>query len=85
MPSWSRSVAFSPQEELESKLKATNLEFPEVGEGEEPPVRPELHNPTSIATLRKELIVALVRRLQRCPCCHRNNGSRYGTFDELIE
>ena len=80
-----RARPFPPEEELEANLDATNLEFPEVSEGEEPPVRPERHNPTSIATLRKELTVALVRRLERCPCCQRNNGIRCETFDETIE
>jgi hypothetical protein len=70
---------------LETNLDATSLKFPEVDDGAEPPVRPERHNPTSIATLHKELIVALVGGLQRCPCCQRNNGMRRETFDEAIE
>jgi hypothetical protein len=85
MPSWSPSAVFSPREELAANLDATNLEFPEVSAGAELPVRPERHNPTSIATLHKELIVALVRGLQRCPCCQRTNCMGYETFDELIE
>src|SRR3954463_4418725 len=36
-----------------------------------PPVRPERHSPASIATLRRHLAVALVRRLPRCPGCRR--------------
>src|SRR3954449_11335075 len=36
-----------------------------------PPVRPERHSPASIATLRRHLAVALMRRLPRCPCCLR--------------
>src|SRR4051812_28368565 len=36
-----------------------------------PPVRPERHSPDSIATLRRHLAVALMRRLPRCPCCLR--------------
>ena len=32
-------------------------------------VRPERHSPASIATLRRHLAVALMRRLPRCPCC----------------
>jgi hypothetical protein len=35
------------------------------------PVRPERHSPASIATLRRHLGVALMRRLPRCPCCLR--------------
>src|SRR4051794_29091715 len=34
-------------------------------------VRPERHSPASIATLRRHLAVALMRRLPRCPCCLR--------------
>ena len=56
-----------------------------VDDPAELPVRPERHNPTSIATLHKELTVALVRRLQRCPCCQRQNWIRCKTFDKLIE
>jgi SRSO17 transposase len=37
-----------------------------------PPVRPERHCPASIATLRRHLAVALMRRLPRCPCCLRD-------------
>ena len=37
-----------------------------------PPVRPERHSPASIATLRRHLAVALMRRLPRCPCCLRS-------------
>src|SRR6186713_396008 len=36
-----------------------------------PPVRPERHSPASIATLRRHLGVALMRRLPRCPSCLR--------------
>ena len=32
-------------------------------------LRPERHIPNSIATMRRRLIVALVRTLSRCPCC----------------
>ena len=33
------------------------------------PIRPERHVENSIATIRRRLIVALARTLQRCPCC----------------
>jgi hypothetical protein len=39
-----------------------------------PPIRTERHMPNSIATLRRRLIVALVRRAPRCPCCARPNA-----------
>lgn len=74
-----------PPEELAANLDSRNLEFPEVNDPEAAPVRPERHHPTSIATLRKKLVVALVQRLSRCPCCQRRNDSRRETFDELIE
>ena len=34
-----------------------------------PPLRPERHIPNSIATMRRRLVVALVKALSRCPCC----------------
>ena len=35
---------------------------------EVPPLWPERHIPNSVATIRRRLIVALVRTLSRCPC-----------------
>ena len=84
-PSWLPSAAFSPQEKLEANLDSHKLEFPEVNDLDQAPVRTERHNPTSIATLRKELVVALVRRLPRCPYCQQRNDSRSEMFDVLIE
>jgi hypothetical protein len=74
-----------PLEALHAHLDSRDLAFPPVGDPDHPPLRPQRHNPTSIATLRRQLIVALVRRLQRCPCCQRNNGTRRKRVDELIE
>jgi Transposase DDE domain len=48
-----------------------NLPFPPVINPEAPPIRPERHIPNSIATMRRRLIIALTRRLSRCPCCSR--------------
>jgi hypothetical protein len=73
------------QEKLEINLDSRNLGFPEVKDPEAAPVRPGRHNPTSIATLRKTLIVTLVQRLPRCPCCQRRNDPFREAFDELIE
>jgi SRSO17 transposase len=42
----------------------------------DPPLRTERHIPNSITTMRRRLIVALVRRLQRCPCCAVHSESR---------
>ena len=33
------------------------------------PLRPERHIPNSVATMRRRLIIAMVRILSRCPCC----------------
>jgi len=74
-----------PLEALHAHLDSRNLALPPVSDPDSPLLRPERHNPTSIATLRQQLIVALVRRLQRCPCCQRNNGTRRERVDELIE
>jgi len=39
------------------------LPYPAVTDPEAPPIRPERHVPTSIATLRRRLTVALARSL----------------------
>ena len=49
-----------------------DLPYPRVIDPEAPPLRPERHIPNSIATMRRRLIVALVRSLPRCPCCARS-------------
>ena len=43
---------------------------------EAPPLRPERHVPNSIATVRRRIIDALVRRLPRCPCCRASTAHR---------
>jgi hypothetical protein len=48
-----------------------NLPFPPVTDPEAPPIRPKRHIPNSIATMRRRLIIALTRRLSRCPWCSR--------------
>src|SRR4249920_1152120 len=48
-----------------------NLPLPPVTDPEAPPIRPERHIPNSIATMRRRLVIALTRRLSRCPCCSR--------------
>src|SRR6266446_7459702 len=70
MLSWSPSaVVFPPQALGTARRSAKRLEYPEVSDPEAPPIRPERHVQTSIASLRTRLIVALVRKLPRCPCC----------------
>ena len=43
--------------------------FPKVTDPEAPPLRPERHIPNSIATMRRRLVLVLVKHLRRCPCC----------------
>ena len=45
------------------------LAYPRVPDPEAPPIRPERHIENSIATIRRQLTVALARTLTRCPCC----------------
>ncbi|HEX4179868.1 MAG TPA: hypothetical protein VHY32_03685, partial [Caulobacteraceae bacterium] len=58
-----------PPQDLIPPGQARRLAFPTVTDPEAPPIRPERHIPNSIATLRRRLAVALVKRLPRCPCC----------------
>ena len=48
---------------------AKHLAYPPVPDPETPPIRPERHIENSIATIRRQLTVALARTLLRCPCC----------------
>src|SRR6266851_7054802 len=57
--------------DLVPPLASRRLSFPPVIDPEAPPIRPERHIPNSIATLRRRLVVALAKRLSRCPCCTR--------------
>ena len=45
--------------------------YPQVSARREVPVRPERHNPASIATIRSLIARALARTLPCCPCCGR--------------
>ena len=45
------------------------LAYPCVPNPEAPPIRPERHVENSIATIRRQLTIALARTLMRCPCC----------------
>jgi hypothetical protein len=47
-----------------------HLAFPKIVNPEAPPVRPERHVANSIATVRRDLSVALATTLARCPCCN---------------
>ena len=58
-----------PPSDLVPPRCSRNLPFPTVTDPEAPPLRPERHIPNSIATMRRRLVLALVRTLPRCPCC----------------
>ena len=49
------------------------LAYPKVIDPADPPIRPERHVASSIASIRIRLARALARRLSRCPCCQRAN------------
>jgi hypothetical protein len=59
-----------PQNRVPSHT-SKRLAFPKVIDPVAPPLRTERHIPNSIATLRRRLTAAIVRRLSRCPCCAR--------------
>jgi SRSO17 transposase len=48
---------------------AKRLAYPRVPDPEAPPIRPERHIENPIATIRRQLTVALARTLTRRPCC----------------
>lgn len=64
-----------PPQPLEAKQSSKRLRCPEVIDLAEPPLRPERHVTSSIATLRiklaRSLARSLARNLARCPCCQR--------------
>ena len=45
------------------------LAYPCVPNPKAPSIRPERHVENSIATIRRQLTIALARTLTRCPCC----------------
>jgi len=47
------------------------LAFPKITDPAAPPLRTERHIPNSIATMRRIVAAAIIRRLSRCPCCTR--------------
>ena len=65
-----------PPQDLPPPRSYRDLPFPMIIDPEAPPLRPERHIPNSIATMRRRLIVALVRSLPRCPCCAAQIGKR---------
>jgi hypothetical protein len=58
-----------PPQHLVPPRCSRRLAFPKVTDPEDPPLRPERHIPNSIATMRRRLVLVLVKHLRRCPCC----------------
>src|SRR6202011_4782067 len=74
--SWSpRGRRFPPQDLIPPRC-SRNLPFATVTDPEAPPLRPERHIPNSVATMRRRLIVALVKTTSRCPCCAASIGKK---------
>src|SRR4249920_2359186 len=65
-----RSARVIQFEDLVPPGSSRNLPFPRVVDPKAPPLRTERHVPNSIASMRCRFILALVRTLQRCPCCN---------------
>jgi SRSO17 transposase len=61
-----------PPQDLVPPGGSRNLPFPAVTDPAAPPIRPERHVPSSIATLHRRLVFAIARTLPRCPCCARS-------------
>ena len=74
-PLISKRRRFPPQD-LSRRAAPRNLPFPTVIDPAAPPLRTERHIPNSIATMRRRLINALIRRLPRCPCCQTKTPPR---------
>ena len=66
-PFWSPNGRRFPPQNL--PVSSRRLQFPPVRPAGRPPIRPERHVANSISTMRRTLIVELVRKLERCPCC----------------
>src|SRR4051794_41825384 len=67
----SPSAAFSPPSGSSSAGGSKHLRYPQASGRGALPVRPERHVPHSIASIRRQLAVRLVKALPRCPCCQR--------------
>ena len=61
----------SPPQDLVPAGESKNLSFPIVTDPAAPPIRPERHIPSSLATLHRRLVMAIAKTLPRCPCCAR--------------
>jgi SRSO17 transposase len=72
-PSASPPTVFSSANERRFPPQAPGgakcLAYPCVPNPKAPPIRPERHVENSIATIRRQLTIALARTLTRCPCC----------------
>ena len=58
-----------PPQDHAAKHRSKRLLYPKVTDPAVPPIRPERHVSNSIATVQIIIASALVRSLQRCPCC----------------
>ena len=56
-----------------------NLTFPKASDPAVPPIRPQRHQPGSIVTLHFQIVLAVARRLVRCPCCMKPYNQRETT------
>ena len=74
-----REIGFSPPQRAGA---AKNLPFPAVLDPHVPPIRPERHVANSIATMRRQLTIALAKSLYRCPCCQ--TVSRTPNFNQHL-
>src|SRR4051794_33703585 len=66
----SKGLSLAPRHITCDASEAKHLRFPRASD-RAAPLRPERHVAHSIASIRRQLVAALVRRLPRCPCCFR--------------
>ena len=60
-----------PLNSVASAGGSKHLRYPQASSRGGLPVRPERHVPSSIASIRRQLAIRLVKALPRCPCCLR--------------
>jgi hypothetical protein len=60
------------------------LPFPAATDPKAPPLRAERHIPNAITTLRRRLVVGLIDRLPRCPCCGTRKVSKVQKISDAV-